>query len=258
MNVTSPTDSADSPLLEASEVTVRFEGLAALEAVDLVLFEREILGLIGPNGAGKTTLVNTLTGFQQVSSGRVRLEGADVTNSPAHRLARRGLARTFQGAHLFSDLTVLENIEAGAVGVGRSRREGRRRAWEILGQMGRTDLAHTLAGSLPHGEERRLGIARALVTGPRILIMDEPAAGLNETESDELMGAISSWSSSYGCSVLLIEHDMRMIMRLCDRVQVIDHGSTIAVGTPTEVRADKAVIEAYLGMERGKARAAGK
>jgi branched-chain amino acid transport system ATP-binding protein len=250
-------NTASAPLLEAKQVTVKFEGLAALEDVDLVLKEHEILGFIGPNGAGKTTFVNTLTGFQRVTTGQVFLEGDEVTNVAAHRLARRGVARTFQGAHLFAGLTVLENIEASGVGVGGSRRESRRRAWQILEQMGRGDLAHVPAGSLPHGEERRLGMARALVTHPKVLILDEPAAGLNESESDELLDTISGWSRDYGCSILLIEHDMRLIMRLCDRVQVIDHGKTIAVGTPGEVRADDAVIEAYLGRKRSGANAGG-
>jgi branched-chain amino acid transport system ATP-binding protein len=234
-------------LLEARDLRVHFGGVHAVDGVDLDLRRGEILGLIGPNGAGKTTLVNALSGFQKPTGGRVRLNGTDVTGWSPHRLARRGLTRTFQSVRLFPGLTVLENVELGGVGVGLRRPTARRAARELLGRLGFADRADQLATGLPHGLERRLGIVRALAARPSFLLLDEPAAGLNERESDELVQTLTLIRDDFSCALVVIEHDMRVIMRLCERIQVLDYGKTISLGTPAEVRRDPAVLTAYLG-----------
>jgi branched-chain amino acid transport system ATP-binding protein len=230
-------------------IEVHFEGVKALDGVDLVLHRGEILGLIGPNGAGKTTLVNALTGFQAPTGGRLLLGGEDVTGRPAHRLARAGVARTFQSGRSVPDLTVFENVLAGPVGLGVRRREARERARDALTAVGLPGRDDELARSLSSGQERRLEVARAIAMRPRFLFLDEPAAGLNEGESDELVATIAELPERLGCGVLVIEHDMRVIMGLCGRLQVIDYGRTISEGAPEIVRADPAVIAAYLGTE---------
>jgi ABC-type branched-subunit amino acid transport system ATPase component len=236
--------------LAGENIGVHFEGLRALDGVDVTLARGEVLGLIGPNGAGKTTLINALTGFQPPSTGRLLLDGRDVTRTPAHKLARAGISRTFQSGRSFPDLTVFENVEVGAVGIGVRRQEARRRAREALAELRLLERSDLLAGSLSSGEERRLQVARAVAMRPRYLFLDEPAAGLDENESDELVVAIAGLPERVGCGVLVIEHDMRVIMGLCHRIQVLDHGVTISIGTPQEVRADPAVITAYLGAGR--------
>jgi branched-chain amino acid transport system ATP-binding protein len=233
--------------LEARGVSVHFAGLRAVDGVDLTVPEGEILGLIGPNGAGKTTLVNALTGFQGLTAGRIVIDAVDVTGWTANRLARRGLCRTFQAVRLFPDLSVFENVRLGAVGAGMSQREAGRRAEELLALMHAEAIADRPASGIPHGAERRVGIARALATSPRFLLLDEPGAGLNEGESRELVDALRRIRDEFGCALVVIEHDMGVIMRLCERIQVMDHGRTIAIGTPTEVARDPAVLEAYLG-----------
>jgi branched-chain amino acid transport system ATP-binding protein len=239
--------SNDAELLEARDLRVHFGGVRAVDGVDLLLRKGEILGLIGPNGAGKTTVVNALSGFQKPTAGRVLLGGRDVTGWSPHRLARLGLARTFQAVRLFPDLTVLENVELGGVGVGMRRTAARRWARELLERLGLDDKTHLYGKGLPHGLERRLGIVRALAAKPSFLLLDEPAAGLNERESDELVDALTLIRDDFSCALVVIEHDMRLIMRLCERIQVLDYGRTISVGTPTEVRRDPAVLTAYLG-----------
>ena len=211
----------------------------------------EILGLIGPNGAGKTTLVNALTGFQKPTEGRVFLDDVDITGWAPHRIGRRGLGRTFQGVRIFRELTAFENVELGALGVGASRTEARTRASALLERMHLADRADRKAGTLPYGDERRIGLLRVLAMLPAFLMLDEPAAGMNEAESDDLMAAVAEIRDEFGCGVLVIEHDMRVIMGLCERIQVLDYGKTISVGTPTEVQRDPAVITAYLGTKRG-------
>jgi len=235
--------------LQATDVKVHFEGVRAVDGVDLTLERGEILGLIGPNGAGKTTLVNALSGFQPTTAGRVAIGGADVTGWPPHRLARRGLSRTFQNIRLFPFLSVRENVEASAAATGMRRREASRWTRELLERFLLGGKGEMDARSLPYGDERRLGIARALATRPRFLLLDEPAAGLNEAESVELGRSLREIHESFGCGLLVIEHDMHVIMTLCDRVQVLDYGKTIAVGTPAEIRRDPAVLTAYLGTE---------
>ena len=243
--------SAADGRLEVRDLAVHFEGVKAVDGVDLELVRGEILGLIGPNGAGKTTFVNAITGFQAPTTGTIDLDGVDVTGWSPSRLARRGIVRTFQSVRLFPRLTVLENIEVAAVGSGLGRREARLLAIELLKRFDLAGRTHELGTGLPHGQERRLGIVRALACRPRYLLLDEPAAGLNEAESDELVGALGAIRDDFGCGLLVIEHDMRVIMRLCERLQVLDYGKTIAIGTPAEVRKDPAVLVAYLGQRRG-------
>ncbi|MBS1860257.1 MAG: ABC transporter ATP-binding protein [Actinobacteria bacterium] len=253
--VIAPTSSSRSGTperLEARDVRVHFSGVKAVDGVDLDLRRDEVMGLIGPNGAGKTTLVNALTGFQRLTTGTITLGAEVVTTASPQALARKGLTRTFQAVRPFAELTVLENIELGAVGTGSRRRAARAAAATIVERVGLAEMASSLAGNLPHGLARRLSIGRALATAPNFLLLDEPAAGLNEAESDELVELISSIHSEDGCGVLVIEHDVRLIMRLCHRIQVLDYGKTIAVGTPTEVQSDAAVITAYLGTKRGR------
>jgi branched-chain amino acid transport system ATP-binding protein len=242
--------------LTAKGVDVSFAGVHALAGVHLDLREGEILGLIGPNGAGKTTLVNVLTGYQRLSSGRVDLAGRDVTRWAPERRAKHGLARTFQAVRLFGRLTGAENVEVAAVATGTRSRSARARARDILATMGLSHRADAPASSLPLGEERLLGIARALATAPRWLLLDEPAAGLNEEEGDRLFESLLAVRQREGCGLLVIEHDMRLIMRLCERIQVLESGRTISVGTPEETRADERVLKAYLGTGREAADAA--
>jgi branched-chain amino acid transport system ATP-binding protein len=242
-----PTDANDTELLQARDLKVHFGGVHAVDGVDLFLRKGEILGLIGPNGAGKTTLVNALSGFQKPTAGTVLMNGNDVTGLSPHKLARRGLARTFQSVRLFPDLTVLENVELGGVGVGMSRASARKAAKELLERLHLADKAELYATGLPHGLERRLGVARSLAAKPSFLLLDEPAAGLNEHESDQLVDTLTLIRDDFSCALVVIEHDMRLIMRLCERIQVLDHGRTICVGPPAQVRRDPTVLEAYLG-----------
>jgi branched-chain amino acid transport system ATP-binding protein len=233
--------------LVARGLVVRLGGVQAVDGVDLHFEQGEILGLIGPNGAGKTTIVNALSGFQRLDGGRVELDGRDTTRWSPDRLARHGLVRTFQGIRLFGSMTALENVEAAALGAGARRAAASRRAAETLELLGLGARADRRADTLAHGDARRLGIARALALRPRLLMLDEPAAGLNEAESDALLDVLARIRGELGCGLLVIEHDMRLIMRLCDRVQVLDHGATIAMGDPLAVQGDPAVLEAYLG-----------
>jgi branched-chain amino acid transport system permease protein len=233
--------------LTAEGISVAFGGLRVLSGIDARLARGEILGLIGPNGAGKTTLVNVLSGFQVPDSGRLELNGVDVSGFSPARLARAGLARTFQAALPFPQLSALESAAVGAMAVGVGRRRAGEIGAEVLGRLGLTGQAHRAAVSLPPGRQRLLGIARALATGPRYLLLDEPAAGLNDDECEELVAVIRGVLEDFGCGILLIEHDMSLVMELCGRVQVLDEGVTVAIGTPQEVQADPVVIEAYLG-----------
>jgi branched-chain amino acid transport system ATP-binding protein len=204
------------------------------------------VGLIGPNGAGKTTLVNVVTGFDYPDSGRIELEERDVTRWSAARRGRAGLARTFQHGHAFRGLSVRENVEVAALGVGASGRTARRRAGELLEALGIAARADGLADALPHGDERKLGVARALATEPRFVLMDEPAAGLTEAEVPDLAAVVREVRER-GAGVLLIDHNVPLIMEVCDRIQVLDEGRTLAEGTPAEIRRNIDVVNAYLG-----------
>ncbi len=233
--------------LRASSVSRSFEGVEALRSVTLELEPGEVVGLIGPNGAGKSTLVNVLSGFDRPTTGSVELEGRDVTRWPAHRRGRHGLARTFQHSHAFRSLTVRENVEVSALGVGTPARRAAERAAELLELLGLTTYADSPAASLAHGDERRLGVARALATEPRFVLMDEPAAGLPEAEVPGFAAVVRSVRDEHGAGVLLIDHNMSLIMEVCDRIQVLDQGRTLAQGTPAEIRSNIDVAAAYLG-----------
>jgi branched-chain amino acid transport system ATP-binding protein len=229
---------------------VHFEGVRAVDGVDLTLDQGQIMGLIGPNGAGKTTFMNAVSGFVPLTAGAVALDGVDVTGWTPQKLVARGLVRTFQDVATFPALSVFENVELGALGAGLSRRKARARAWELLESLNLRHRAQQPASALPHGDERRVGIARAVAVGPKFLLLDEPAAGLDDAESLELTSMIARIRDDLGCGVLLVEHDMRIIFRVCERIQVLDYGKSIAVGAPEEIRTSKAVIAAYLG-EKG-------
>jgi len=233
--------------LRAAAVSRSFEGVQALDGVTVEVHRHEVVGLIGPNGAGKSTLVNLLTGFDTPTSGSVELEGRDITRWSAHRRGRHGLARTFQHSRSFRSFTVRENVEVAALGVGAGPREARRRADELLGMLRLVPYATAPAGALAHGDERRLGVARALATEPRFVLMDEPAAGLPEAEVPEFAAVIRSVRDDHDAGVLLIDHNMALIMEVCDRIQVLDQGRMLAEGTPDQIRANLDVAAAYLG-----------
>ena len=221
--------------------------MRALREVTLELRRHEVVGLIGANGAGKSTLVNVLSGFDQPTEGRVELAGRAITRWSSHRRARAGLARTFQHSRSFRGLSVRENVEVAALGVGGRGRAARRRAEELLGLLGLEGYADAPAGSLPHGDERRLGVARALATRPSFVLLDEPAAGLPEGEVPEFADVVRSVRDEHDAGVLLIDHNMALVMDVCDRIHVLDQGRTLAVGTPGVVRANLDVAAAYLG-----------
>jgi branched-chain amino acid transport system ATP-binding protein len=228
-------------------VSRSFEGVHALRDVTLELRRGEIVGLIGPNGAGKSTLVNVLSGFDRPSSGTIELEGRDVTRWRPSRRGRAGLARTFQHSHAFRSLSVRENVEVAALGAGLSPGAARARADELLAALGLADNADAPASALAQGDERRLGVARALATDPSFVLLDEPAAGLPEAELPGLSDAVRSVRDGRDAGVLLIDHNMGLIMEICDRIHVLDQGRTLAEGTPVEVRANLDVAAAYLG-----------
>jgi ABC-type branched-subunit amino acid transport system ATPase component len=233
-------------LLEVEDVRKHFRGLRALDGVSLTVKKGEILGLIGPNGSGKTTLLNVVSGVLRPTSGRVRIAGQVTSNLPVHRIAQLGVGRTFQQIRLFPQLSVAENVEVGAVARGLGR-EGIARMPRLLARTRLIDQAALPAGALAYGQQRRAEIARSLAGAPRLLLVDEPAAGMNEAESDALLDSLRAIRIEEGCAMLIVDHDLRLIMRLCDRVHVLAEGKTIAEGTPAEVRRDPAVIAAYIG-----------
>jgi ABC-type branched-subunit amino acid transport system ATPase component len=238
--------------LVAEGIHVHFAGVRAVDGVDLTLEEGQIMGLIGPNGAGKTTFMNAVSSFVRLTAGRVLLAGVAVSNWAPERLAKSGLIRTFQDVATFPALSVFENVELGALGAGLSRRRARARAGELLDQLSLRHLATMPASALPHGEERRVGIARAVACSPRFLLLDEPAAGLDDNESLQLAETIAGIRNDLGCGVLLVEHDMRIIFRVCERIQVLDYGKSLAVGSPEEIRQNTQVVAAYLGQKGAK------
>jgi ABC-type branched-subunit amino acid transport system ATPase component len=237
--------------LEARTVTKRFGGVLALRNVTLRLHEGSVVGLIGPNGSGKTTLLNCIAGAFPPTSGEVLLDGAPISGRRGHTIARRGVVRTFQNIRLFGELTSLQNVEVGALAAGRvARRDSRAYALDVLGRLGIAHLGGRLARTLSYGDQRRLEIARALAAAPRFLLLDEPAAGMNEEESEELRASIEAIRSERNCGILVVEHDLRLIMRLSDEIYVLNEGDVIAHGIPNDVRVDPAVIAAYIGEER--------
>jgi len=249
-------------LLEVRNLTMQFGGVTALSEVNLHVSEGEIAALIGPNGAGKTTVFNVVTGYYQPTQGDVLLENQSVLGLKPHKIARRGLARTFQNVRLFGDMTALENVMTAAdsknkvglvgsmFGIGTSRTDESRshaKSAELLNFMGISHRAGQLAKNLPYGDQRRLEIARALALEPKVLLLDEPAAGFNPQEKVEL-GELIKKIRDAGFAVLLIEHDMSLVMKISDRVSVLDFGQKIAEGTPKEIQNNQRVIDAYLGV----------
>jgi len=233
--------------LRASGVSRAYAGVVALRSVTFRLDRHEVVGLIGPNGAGKTTLVNILSGYDIADQGRISMEGQDITAWSPLRRSRARLARTFQHGHVFPGLSVRENVEVGAIGMGSLPRDARPIADEILDLLGMADAADKSASILSHGQERKLGVARALAIDPRYVLMDEPAAGLNEEEVLDFAEVVRSVRSRQGAGVLVIDHNVALIMDVCDRVYVLDQGRVIAEGTPREIMHDPAVATAYLG-----------
>ena len=252
------------PILECINLGINFGGLKAVDNFNLTIGRTEIAGLIGPNGAGKTTIFNLLTGVYQPTRGSVLINGIDIKGMPIHKVNRLGIARTFQNIRLFTDMTALDNVKVGMhneikcsflasllhlPSYKKAEERANAKAMELLEFMGLGDVANVKAGSLPYGVQRRLEIVRALATNPSIILRDEPAAGMNPSETAELMHQIRRIRDTFHIAIFLIEHDMNLVMNVCEAIAVVNYGRIIAKGTPEEVRANPAVIEAYLGKE---------
>jgi branched-chain amino acid transport system ATP-binding protein len=257
-----------SNLLEIFNLSHHFGGLAAISDFSLEVEAGALVGLIGPNGAGKTTIFNLITGVFRLAQGRILFQGEDISAWRSHRITAAGIARTFQNIRLFKDLSVLDNVRLGAFAqyryslfdaLRRSRtfqdEEQRltRRAWELLERFQLGHYADTPARHLPYGEQRRCEMARALISGPRLLLLDEPAAGMNQTEAEDLIRIIRELKDEFHLTIILIEHQMRVVLNLCQRVTVLDFGCTIAAGPPQEIQNHPAVLEAYLGRDSSSA-----
>ncbi|ARS49910.1 MULTISPECIES: high-affinity branched-chain amino acid ABC transporter ATP-binding protein LivG [Pseudomonadaceae] len=249
-------------ILEVSGLTMRFGGLLAVNEVGLNVKEKQVVSMIGPNGAGKTTVFNCLTGFYQPTSGSIRLNGESIEGLPGHKIARKGVVRTFQNVRLFKDMTAVENLLVAqhrhlntsylaglfkTPGFRRSEREAMDFAAYWLEQVNLVDFANRSAGTLAYGQQRRLEIARCMMTRPSILMLDEPAAGLNPRETEDLKALIGVLRDEHNVTVLLIEHDMKLVMSISDHIYVINQGTPLADGTPDDIRNNPDVIKAYLG-----------
>ncbi|WP_119388134.1 ABC transporter ATP-binding protein [Taklimakanibacter lacteus] len=238
-----------STALSAQHVSVSFDGLKALANVVLDIPPQRVTGLIGPNGAGKTTLVNVLTGFQAPDEGQVFLDGQPIGGITSHRLRRLGIARTFQSGRLFGELPVIDNLEVTGVGLGLSRRESQARAEAMLDWIGIGALADRAAGGLPYTDERRVAIGRALMMEPKYLLLDEPAAGMSAEEADDLITLIRRIVAEMKCGVLLIEHNIGLVLNICDHIHVLDSGEIIEDGAPAAIKASEKVRHAYMGTQ---------
>ena len=258
-------DVEKTPILETHHLGIDFGGLTAVDEFSITVGRTEISGLIGPNGAGKTTVFNLLTNVYQPTRGTIMLDGKPTAGKNTAQVNRMGIARTFQNIRLFSNMSVLDNVKVGlhnsvkegffasvthSLGYGKAEKKANERALQLLDFFSMADMANAEAGSLPYGAQRRLEIVRALATNPGIILLDEPAAGMNPSETAELMENIRRIRDTFNIAVMLIEHDMSLVMNICEGICVLDHGKIIAKGTPDEIKSNPAVIEAYLGKKK--------